>query len=247
MQDDLNCNHDPTHDAGPTVPRPVLLMRELSKVFTTKELETYALSGINLSVNEGEFLAITGPSGCGKSTLLSVMGLLEPPTRGELFVAGQDTINLTLTQRAHLRNRWLGFVFQDFNLIGDMSVLDNVALPLAYRGVPPAGRKELATQAIERVNMLSRLRHLPSQLSGGQQQRVAIARAIVGQPTVLLADEPTGNLDSSNSQAVMDLISEIHDGGTTICMVSHDARFVASADRVIALLDGRVVDNMTAA
>jgi putative ABC transport system ATP-binding protein len=214
----------------------------LTKVFTTDEVETHALSGIHLQIQRGEYVAIAGPSGCGKSTLLSIIGLLDSPSSGTYTLNGQPVQSLDFTQRARIRNREIGFIFQSFNLIGDLTVYENVELPLTYRGMPSAERRERVTQALERVGMGHRAKHYPSQLSGGQQQRVAVARALVGQPAVLLADEPTGNLDSKNGEAVMELLRELHRAGSTICMVTHDARFARHADRAIHLFDGRVVE-----
>ena len=214
----------------------------LTKVFYTDEVETHALSGIHLDIQKGEYVAISGPSGCGKSTLLSILGLLDSPTGGTYLLNTRQVQNLDLSERARIRNREIGFIFQSFNLIGDLTVFENVELPLTYRGMPAAERKRRVESALERVGMGHRARHLPGQLSGGQQQRVAVARALVGQPNVLLADEPTGNLDSRNGEAVMDLLQELHRGGATICMVTHDARFARYADRTVQLFDGRVVD-----
>jgi putative ABC transport system ATP-binding protein len=215
----------------------------LTKVFTTDEVETHALSGIHLQIQRGEYVAIAGPSGCGKSTLLSIIGLLDSPSSGTYVLNGQPVQSLDFTQRARIRNREIGFIFQSFNLIGDLTVYENVELPLTYRGMPAAERRERVTQALERVGMGHRAKHYPSQLSGGQQQRVAVARALVGQPAVLLADEPTGNLDSKNGEAVMELLRELHRAGSTICMVTHDTRFARHADRAIHLFDGRVVED----
>jgi putative ABC transport system ATP-binding protein len=214
----------------------------LTKVFTTDEVETHALSGIHLEIQRGEYVAISGPSGCGKSTLLSILGLLDSPSEGAYVLDGTPVQGLDLSQRARIRNRQIGFIFQSFNLIGDLTVYENVELPLTYRGMRAADRKQRVQQALERVAMGHRAKHLPSQLSGGQQQRVAVARALVGAPAILLADEPTGNLDSRNGGAVMDLLRELHRAGSTICMVTHDARFARHADRTIHLFDGRVVD-----
>src|SRR5204863_2049509 len=195
-----------------------------------------------LEVKGGEYVAIAGPSGCGKTTLLSILGLLDSPSDGTYTLAGEAVANLTPSERARIRNRQIGFIFQAFNLIGDLTVAENVELPLTYRGMPAAERKQRVQNALERVGMAHRMRHYPSQLSGGQQQRVAVARAVAGDPVILLADEPTGNLDSKNGEAVMDLLAELHRGGATICMVTHDARYTAHADRAIHLFDGRVVD-----
>jgi len=229
-----------------TTTPPLIGLAGLGKVFYTDEVETHALSGIHLTIEKGEYVAIAGPSGCGKSTLLSILGLLDTPTAGTYVLNGQSVAGLDARQRARIRNREIGFVFQSFNLIGDLTVFENVELPLTYRGMPAAERKTRVTEALERVGMSHREKHLPSQLSGGQQQRVAVARALVGKPSVLLADEPTGNLDSKNGQAVMDLLSELHADGATICMVTHDPRFADCAKRGIHLFDGRVVDESTA-
>jgi putative ABC transport system ATP-binding protein len=214
----------------------------LTKVFYTDEVETHALSGIHLEIERGEYVAISGPSGCGKSTLLSILGLLDSPTDGSYVLNSRPVQGLNLSERARIRNREIGFIFQSFNLIGDLTVYENVELPLTYRGMKAAERKERVTQALERVGMAHRAKHLPSQLSGGQQQRVAVARALVGQPSILLADEPTGNLDSKNGEAVMELLRELHRSGSTICMVTHDNRFARHADRTIHLFDGQVVE-----
>jgi putative ABC transport system ATP-binding protein len=213
----------------------------LSKVFLTEEVETHALSDIHLGIQSGEFVAIAGPSGCGKTTLLSILGLLDSPTSGIYLLDGEPVENLSASQRAKIRNQAIGFVFQAFNLIGDLTVYENVELPLTYRGMPGGERKERVHAALERVGMAHRMNHYPSQLSGGQQQRVAVARAIVGKPLILLADEPTGNLDSKNGGAVMDLLRELHDDGATICMVTHDPRYAHVAERTVHLFDGQVV------
>jgi len=217
-------------------------LESLTKVFYTDEVETHALSGIHLQIERGEYVAISGPSGCGKSTLLSILGLLDSPTDGTYVLNDRPVQSLDLSERARIRNREIGFIFQSFNLIGDLTVFENVELPLTYRGMKAAERKERAQNALERVGMGHRSKHLPSQLSGGQQQRVAVARAIVGQPSIMLADEPTGNLDSKNGDAVMELLRDLHRSGSTICMVTHDPRFARHADRTIHLFDGRVVD-----
>src|SRR5436189_339795 len=227
---------------------PLIHLADVKKVFYTDEVETHALSGIHLDIKKGEYVSIAGPSGCGKSTLLSILGLLDTPTDGEYILNENPVENLSLSQRARIRNREVGFIFQSFNLIGDLTVYENVELPLTYRGMPSSERKKRVTDALERVGMGHRAKHLPSQLSGGQQQRVAVARALAGKPAILLADEPTGNLDSRNGEAVMDLLKELHAGGATICMVTHDARFAQHADRTVHLFDGRVVeDNRIAA
>ncbi len=221
---------------------PLLRMDAVTKVFYTDEVETHALSGIHLEINQGEYVSIAGPSGCGKSTLLSILGLLDSPTEGGYWLNGKPVEGLNLSHRARIRNREIGFIFQSFNLIGDLTVYENVELPLTYRGMSSAERKQRVNTALEKVGMAHRAKHLPSQLSGGQQQRVAVARAVVGDPLILLADEPTGNLDSTNGEAVMDLLRELHRGGATICMVTHDPRFARHADRSIQLFDGRVVE-----
>jgi putative ABC transport system ATP-binding protein len=214
----------------------------VTKVFTTDEVETHALAGIHLDIQKGEYLSIAGPSGCGKSTLLAILGLLDSPSGGTYILNGKPVQNLKLSERARIRNREIGFIFQAFNLIGDLTVYENVELPLTYRGMPGAERKKRVHESLERVGMSHRVKHYPSQLSGGQQQRVAVARALGGDPSILLADEPTGNLDSANGEAVMDLLRELHRGGATICMVTHDPRYARYADRNIHLFDGRVVE-----
>ncbi len=218
----------------------------VTKVFYTDEVETHALGGIHLEISRGEYVSIAGPSGCGKSTLLSIFGLLDTPTAGEYWLNGRQVANLTMVERARTRNREIGFIFQNFNLIGDLTVFDNVELPLTYRGMRPAERRERVTAALERVGMAHRAKHYPSQLSGGQQQRVAVARAVGGDPSILLADEPTGNLDSRNGEVVMELLRELHRGGATICMVTHDPRYARHADRTVHLFDGQIVDEQTA-
>ncbi len=214
----------------------------VGKTFYTDEVETHALSDIHLEIKAGEYVAIAGPSGCGKSTLLAILGLLDSPSDGTYLLNGQPVEGLTLAERARVRNREIGFIFQAFNLIGDLTVYQNVELPLTYRNMPVADRKKRAQEALERVGMAHRMRHFPSQLSGGQQQRVAVARALAGSPSILLADEPTGNLDSTNGEAVMALLQELHRGGATICMVTHDVRYAKHADRSVHLLDGRVTE-----
>ncbi|PYV40584.1 MAG: ABC transporter ATP-binding protein [Acidobacteria bacterium] len=221
---------------------PLIRMDNVTKVFFTEEVETHALSGIHLEIKNGEYVSIAGPSGCGKSTLLSILGLLDSPTEGSYWLDSKPVEGLKMSERARYRNRGIGFIFQSFNLIGDLTVYENVELPLTYRGMRAAERKQRVNEALEKVGMAHRAKHLPSQLSGGQQQRVAVARAVVGQPLILLADEPTGNLDSRNSEAVMDLLSDLHKGGATICMVTHDSRYCRHADRTIHLFDGRVVE-----
>ena len=218
----------------------------VTKVFLTDEIETHALSNIQLEIKGGEYLSIAGPSGCGKSTLLSLLGLLDAPTEGAYILNGRPVEGLTLAEKARIRNREIGFIFQSFNLIGDLTVIENVELPLLYRGLKAGERRQRATEALERVGMAHRSKHLPSQLSGGQQQRVAVARAVAGRPSVLLADEPTGNLDSKSGEAVMELLRELHRDGATICMVTHDPRYARHADRTVHLFDGRVVDEVAA-
>jgi putative ABC transport system ATP-binding protein len=221
---------------------PLIQLQDLKKVFYTDEVETHALAGIHLTIDRGEYVAISGPSGCGKSTLLSILGLLDSPTAGTYTLNDQPVQDLDLGQRARIRNREIGFIFQSFNLIGDLTVFENVELPLTYRGMRAAERRSRVGEALERVGMGHRGKHLPSQLSGGQQQRVAVARALVGQPSILLADEPTGNLDSKNGEAVMALLDDLHQSGATICMVTHDPRFARHAERAVHLFDGQIVD-----
>jgi len=219
----------------------LIRLHGVGKVFYTEELETHALSDIHLEIRNGEYVAIAGPSGCGKTTLLSILGLLDTPTSGEYSLDGEAVASLTASQRARIRNQHIGFIFQAFNLIGDLTVYENVELPLTYRGMPSAERKQRVHDSLERVGMAHRINHYPAQLSGGQQQRVAVARALVGQPSILLADEPTGNLDSKNGNAVMDLLRELHGEGSTICMVTHDPRYAHFADRTLNLFDGQIV------
>ncbi|HEY3137527.1 MAG TPA: ABC transporter ATP-binding protein [Blastocatellia bacterium] len=221
--------------------QPLLRLEGVTKVFLTDEVETHALSGVHLEINRGEYVSIAGPSGCGKSTLLSILGLLDSPSDGDYWLAGKSVADLPLSERARIRNREVGFIFQSFNLIGDLTVFENVELPLTYRGLRSSERKTRVFGALERVGMAHRAKHLPSQLSGGQQQRVAVARAVGGDPLILLADEPTGNLDSSNGEAVMELLQELHAQGATICMVTHDQRYAAHADRSVHLFDGQVI------
>jgi putative ABC transport system ATP-binding protein len=224
----------------------LIQLSNLSKIFYADEIETHALSEVHLTINKGEYVSISGPSGCGKSTLLSLLGLLDTPTGGTYQLNGTNAESLKANDRARIRNKEIGFVFQAFNLIGDLSVFENVELPLTYRaGVGKAERREKAMKALERVGMGHRLKHFPSQLSGGQQQRVAVARALVGEPSILLADEPTGNLDSKNGEQVMGLLKELHSAGATICMVTHDPRYADFADRKIHMFDGRIVDEQT--
>jgi putative ABC transport system ATP-binding protein len=219
---------------------PLIHMEAVKKVFVTDEVETHALEGIDLDIQRGEYISISGPSGCGKSTLLAILGLLDSPSAGAYVLNGRPVQDLKLSERARIRNREIGFVFQAFNLIGDLTVYENVELPLTYRGMGSAERKRRTQEALERVGMAHRMKHYPAQLSGGQQQRVAVARALAGDPSILLADEPTGNLDSVNGEAVMDLLTELHKGGATICMVTHDPRYARYADRSIDLFDGRI-------
>ena len=221
-------------------PDAIIELAKLNKVFYTEELETHALQCVDFTIVAGEYVAISGPSGCGKSTLLSILGLLDSPTSGSYTLAGASVATLTSSERATIRNRQIGFVFQSFNLISDLSVYENVELPLTYRGIGERDRRRRVSEALERVGMAQRMRHYPAQLSGGQQQRVAVARAVAGEPLILLADEPTGNLDSANGAAVMELLRSLHQDGATICMVTHDPRYEALADRTIHLLDGRV-------
>ena len=221
---------------------PLIRLDNVSKVFVTDEVETHALAGIHFHVNKGEYLSIAGPSGCGKSTLLAILGLLDTPTDGVYSLNGKPVTGLKMSERARIRNREIGFIFQAFNLIGDLTVYENVELPLTYRGMGSAERKKRVQEALERVGMSHRMKHYPSQLSGGQQQRVAVARALSGDPLILLADEPTGNLDSANGEAVMNLLRELHRAGATICMVTHDPRYAEFADRTIHLFDGRIVE-----
>jgi putative ABC transport system ATP-binding protein len=223
--------------------KPILQMQELTKVFLTDDVETHALSKVHLEVKSGEWLAIVGPSGSGKSTLLAILGLLDPPTSGTYLLDGKPVSGLTGAERARIRNRSIGFIFQSFNLIGDLNIYENVELPLTYRQMPAAMRKQKVEAALERVGMSHRARHLPTQLSGGQQQRVAVARAVAGEPLLLLADEPTGNLDSKNGQAVTELLRELHAAGSTICMVTHDPAQARVATRTVTLFDGQVVEN----
>jgi putative ABC transport system ATP-binding protein len=220
---------------------PLIQLEGVHKVFYTDDVETHALSDIRLEVRRGEYIAVAGPSGCGKTTLLSILGLLDSPTSGKYHLQGQPLEHLSPAHRAHVRNQSIGFIFQAFNLIGDLTVYENVELPLVYRRATPSERNSRVRQALERVGMLHRIKHYPSQLSGGQQQRVAVARAVAGDPSILLADEPTGNLDSANGESVMELLRELHGGGATICVVTHDPRYAKHAQRTIRLFDGRIV------
>ncbi len=225
---------------------PLIHLEGVTKVFVTDEVETHALSGIHLDIFKGEYLSIEGPSGCGKSTLLAILGLLDSSSEGTYVLNGRPVQGLKPGERARIRNREIGFIFQAFNLIGDLTVYENVELPLTYRGMPSGERKKRVHEALERVGMGHRVKHYPSQLSGGQQQRVAVARALAGGPSILLADEPTGNLDSTNGEAVMELLRELHRGGATICMVTHDPRYARYAERSIHLFDGRIVEENAA-
>lgn len=220
----------------------IIHLESVKKVFVTDEVETHALAGIELDVKRGEYVSISGPSGCGKSTLLAILGLLDTPSDGIYVLNGKPASGLKVSERARIRNREIGFIFQAFNLIGDLNVYENVELPLTYRGMSSTERKKSVMESLEKVGMSHRVKHYPSQLSGGQQQRVAVARALAGTPSVLLADEPTGNLDSQNGEAVMDLLRELHRNGATICMVTHDPRYAKFADRTIHMFDGRIVE-----
>jgi putative ABC transport system ATP-binding protein len=226
----------------PDSEKPLIHLEGIKKVFYTDEVETHALQDVHLEIQPGEYVAISGPSGCGKTTLLSLLGLLDTPSDGEYTLAGEPVAKLSAAERARIRNRQIGFIFQAFNLIGDLTVYENVELPLTYRGLSASERKRRVTEALEKVGMTHRMKHYPAQLSGGQRQRVAVARAVAGDPLILLADEPTGNLDSVNGEAVMELLRDLHRGGATICMVTHDPRYSAHADREIHLFDGRVVE-----
>jgi putative ABC transport system ATP-binding protein len=226
----------------------LLTLTDISKVFYTDEVETHALAKIDLALHKGEYISISGPSGCGKSTLLSILGLLDVPTSGSYVLNDVPLQEIAPSERARIRNKEVGFIFQAFNLIGDLSVFENVELPLTYRdALSKAERRDRVHGALERVGLAHRMKHYPAQLSGGQQQRVAVARALVGNPSVLLADEPTGNLDSKNGEAVMALLDELHRSGATICMVTHDPRYAHFAQRQIFMFDGRVVDEETLA
>ena len=222
----------------------LICLNDVQKVFSTDEVETHALSHVNLEVEKGEYISIAGPSGCGKSTLLSILGLLDSPTGGDYFLDGKSVGQLSFAERAHVRNRSVGFIFQSFNLISDLTVFDNVELPLTYGDTRAGERKQRVNEALERVGMAHRAKHLPSQLSGGEQQRVPAARAVAGQPLILLADEPTGNLDSANGETVMELLGDLHRRGATICVVTHDPRYAGYADRIVQLFDGRVVQEI---
>ena len=235
----------PATQTGPITEGPLIRLEHVSKVFFTDEVETHALSDVDLEIRDGEYVSIAGPSGCGKSTLLSILGLLDAPTDGEYRLRGEPVSALNARRRAKIRNRQVGFIFQAFNLVGDLTVYQNVELPLTYRGLAIAERKDRVHRALDRVSMGHRAKHYPAQLSGGQQQRVAVARALSGDPAILLADEPTGNLDSKNGEAVMDLLNEVHESGATICMVTHDPRFESRAQRIVRLFDGQIVSEPT--
>ena len=235
-----------TREARPAPGQRLLHLEGVTKVFLTDEVETHALSNVHMTVHQGEWVAIVGPSGSGKTTLLAILGLLDTPTSGSYLLDGRPVSGLSASQRAWVRNRQIGFIFQSFNLIGDLTVFENVELPLTYRGLPASERKRRVDSALERVGMAHRRKHLPGQLSGGQQQRVAVARAVAGDPLLLLADEPTGNLDSKNGQAVMELLRELHAGGATLCMVTHDLGHAKLASRTVSLFDGRVVEDDSA-
>ena len=234
----------PTTDNATSDTKPMISLQGIKKVFYTDEVETHALLDVHLEIRAGEYIAIAGPSGCGKTTLLSLLGLLDTPSGGTYLLDGASVADLSAGDRARVRNRQIGFIFQAFNLIGDLTVYENVELPLTYRGMDAAGRRTRVQAALERVGMSHRMKHYPSQLSGGQQQRVAVARAVAGEPLILLADEPTGNLDSTNGEAVMELLRELHRGGATICMVTHDPRYALHADRAVHLFDGRIVEEI---
>jgi putative ABC transport system ATP-binding protein len=227
------------------VAEPLIHLESVQRVFVTDEVETHALADVHLDINRGDYISISGPSGCGKSTLLAILGLLDSPSDGVYTLNGRAVDGLKPSERARIRNREIGFIFQAFNLIGDLTVYENVELPLTYRGMPSSERKKRVEESLERVEMRHRMKHYPSQLSGGQQQRVAVARALGGDPSILLADEPTGNLDSTNGEAVMELLRELHKNGSTICMVTHDPRYAAHADRTIHLFDGKIVEEKT--
>ncbi len=225
---------------------PLIKLESLKKVFLTDEVETHALESIHLEIRPGEYVSIAGPSGCGKSTLLSIIGLLDSPTDGQYWLKGQPVAQLSLSERTRIRNREIGFIFQNFNLIGDLTVYENVELPLTYRGLAAGERRQRVQEALEKVGMAHRMKHYPSQLSGGQQQRVAVARALAGRPAILLADEPTGNLDSTNGEAVMELLQGLHREGATVCIVTHDPRYARHAQRTVHLFDGQIVEESKA-
>ena len=222
--------------------KPMIQLKSIEKVYRTETVETLALHNINLHIAEGEFLSIMGPSGCGKSTLLNIMGLLDAPTKGEVKIDEQKTEGLNDKQLAHFRNKKLGFIFQSYHLINDLKVLDNVELPLLYRNMSAKERRQLASEALEKVSLANRMKHFPTQLSGGQKQRVAIARAIVGRPEIILADEPTGNLDSNMGNEIMDILLHLNESeGTTIVMVTHDENMAKKTHRLVRLFDGSQV------
>lgn len=225
-----------------TANKPLIKLEKITKIFYTDELETHALSDVDLEIQKGEYVSISGPSGCGKSTLLSILGLLDSPTSGNYWLDGKPVANLPVSEQARIRNCEIGFIFQAFNLLGDLSVYENVELPLTYRGMVSGERKRRVEQALQRVGLEARMRHYPAQLSGGQQQRVAVARALAGEPFILLADEPTGNLDSKSGESVMELLRELYQEGATICLVTHDPHYAEFAERTVYLLDGRVVE-----
>jgi putative ABC transport system ATP-binding protein len=220
---------------------PLIEMNAIDKIFVTDEVETHALSGVSLEIFPGDYVSISGPSGSGKSTLLSILGLLDTPTSGSYELRGEPVTEWSHERLARVRNREIGFIFQNFNLIGDLTVRENVELPLSYRALGREERRARVEQALARVGMTARAKHYPAQLSGGQQQRVAVARALAGRPSILLADEPTGNLDSANGEAVMQLLGELHAEGATICLVTHDERYARDARRTVRLFDGKVV------
>jgi putative ABC transport system ATP-binding protein len=226
-----------------TTSKPLIRLEGVNKVFLTEEVMTHAVSNVNLEIKAGDYVSIAGPSGCGKSTLLSILGLLDTPTEGEYWLDGEPVASLSSTERALIRNQKIGFIFQSFNLIGDLSVYKNVELPLTFQDTNNAERRERVLKALEKVRMQHRMNHLPSQLSGGQQQRVAVARAVAGAPSILLADEPTGNLDSKNGEMIMELLKDLHGQGATICMVTHDPRFARHADHAIRMFDGQIEGN----
>jgi putative ABC transport system ATP-binding protein len=227
-------------------PLPLIELKDIAKIFLTDEIETHALSGVNLEIRHGDYVSISGPSGCGKSTLLSILGLLDSPTRGTYQLRGEPVEHLDYAARARLRNREIGFIFQNFNLIGDLTVWENVELPLTYRGLSALERRQRVDEALAKVGMTQRAKHYPAQLSGGQQQRVAVARALGGRPSILLADEPTGNLDSKNGDGVMKLLSELHAEGATICLVTHDPRYARDAQNTVHLFDGQIANGESA-
>jgi putative ABC transport system ATP-binding protein len=226
--------------------QPLIQLDDITKVFLTDEVETHALSGIQLEINHGEYVSIAGPSGCGKSTLLAILGLLDSPTSGSYRLRGEPVEHLDHAERARVRNREIGFIFQSFNLIGDLTVWENIELPLTYRGLTADERRERVDEALAKVGMTARAKHYPAQLSGGQQQRVAVARALGGHASILLADEPTGNLDSKNGDIVMALLRDLHAEGATICLVTHDDRYARDAQRTVRLFDGQIVNEEAA-